>query len=129
MNPWVYILVFAVVIFAGVILLSFLFSVFVTSVGGKFAEKTIARYEKKTEQLLPGTNCGDCGQKTCAECAALLLRKEVDDNVCPHISEDMQKQIAGVRDELLKLMEDPTPPERKRKRSFWNKKFGGKKVD
>lgn len=110
-------------------MLSFLFSIFVTSIGGRFAEKTIAKYGRKTEQLLPGTDCGDCGQKTCAECAVLLLRKEVNDNVCPHISEDMQKQIAGVRGELLKLMEDPTPPEHRKKRGFWNKKFGGKKVD
>lgn len=127
MNPWIYILLFAAAIFAGVLLLSLLFGVFITAVGGKFAEKTLDKYEKKTEALLPGTDCGDCGQESCAMCAAMILRKEVSDDICPHVSEEETAKFGEIRDELQKIMTDPTPPKRRERRGFWNRKFGGGK--
>ncbi len=44
-------------------------------------------------RLLPGKNCGECGEKTCMAFAAKLLRGEVDADRCPYLDEDRRKKL------------------------------------
>ncbi len=36
-------------------------------------------------KLLPGTNCGDCGMKTCIAFAAMLAKQKILPGKCPHM--------------------------------------------
>ncbi|MCG8617732.1 MAG: LuxR C-terminal-related transcriptional regulator [Desulfobacterales bacterium] len=42
-------------------------------------------------KLLPGTNCGECGVKTCMAFAALLARQQVSPDQCPHMTRPLSQ--------------------------------------
>lgn len=120
-NPWLYVLIFVLVITGGSILLAAIYGLFIAAIGSRFSEKTLNKYCGQIGDVLPGKNCKECGFDNCSECAWALLRAEVDDSVCPHVSQDDQKKIAEIRESLQKIMTDPTPV-KKKKKSFWNRK-------
>ncbi len=120
-NPWTYILLFIVIIVGGVFLLVWLFSLLMAWLGGRVADKTIDKYQKKAEGCLPGKNCGACGYESCAAYADAVLHAMCDDDLCPHGEADLSEKMEAVRKELQALMEDPTPPKEPRPR-FWDKK-------
>ena len=68
----------------------------------KFKVVEDPRLEKVTN-LLPGYNCGACGQSGCAGLANALISKETDVILCKPIKQDK-------RDEIIKyLAETPGP--------------------
>ncbi len=44
-------------------------------------------------KLLPITNCGDCGFKTCIAFAAMLSKQQTVPNLCPFIGRPMSEQV------------------------------------
>jgi len=58
----------------------------------KFKVEEDPRVEKVTE-MLPGYNCGACGQSGCGALANALVTKEVDMIVCKPIKADAQQKI------------------------------------
>ena len=68
----------------------------------KFKVEEDPRLEKVTN-LLPGYNCGACGQSGCAGLANALITKETDVILCKPIKQDK-------KDEIVKyLAETPGP--------------------
>nr|MBN1229832.1 acetyl-CoA decarbonylase/synthase complex subunit gamma [Anaerolineae bacterium] len=53
-------------------------------------------------KMLPQTNCKDCGYPTCLAFAMKLAAKQVELDLCPHVSEESKAQLA----------ESATPPQR-----------------
>lgn len=45
-------------------------------------------------KLLPKTNCGDCGVPTCLAFAMALAAGKTELDKCPHLSEEVRKQLA-----------------------------------
>lgn len=68
----------------------------------KFKVKEDPRLEKVTS-LLPGYNCGACGETGCAGLANSLITKKTDFILCKPIKEDKRKEI------IKYLAETPGP--------------------
>lgn len=68
----------------------------------KFKVEEDPRFEKVT-QLLPGYNCGACGQSGCAGLANALITKETDLILCKPIKDDKKQEIINY------LKETPGP--------------------
>ena len=45
-------------------------------------------------KLLPQTNCKDCGFPTCLAFAMKLAAKQVELDLCPHVSEEATEQLS-----------------------------------
>ena len=58
----------------------------------KFKVEEDPRLEKVTN-LLPGYNCGACGQSGCAGLANALITKETDVILCKPIKQDKKEEI------------------------------------
>jgi len=56
-------------------------------------------------QLLPQTNCGDCGTPTCLAFAMQLANKQASLDDCPHASEEAQNELASASQPPIKLVE------------------------
>lgn len=121
-NPWLYLLIFIVVLGAAILLLSVLSSLIIARAAAKYSDKVIPKYQKMIEELLPGTNCGQCKRCSCEEFADAVLHTEIDEDACPHIDQATIDRILALREKLQKSMEDPTPPEKKEPR-FWEQRF------
>ena len=121
-NPWVYLLFGILILGGGILLLSVITSLAIAYAAGKYSDKTLAKYQKMVEEMLPGTDCGKCKKCSCAEFADAVIHTEIDEYACPYITEDTVQKILQERERLQKLMEAPTPPEKKGPR-FWERKF------
>lgn len=121
-NPWTYILVFTLVIVAGVLVLGTLGGLLMGFVASRYSEKTLNRFLKEMEALLPGKNCGQCKCATCALYAEAVLHADLDEDLCPYAKAGTPEAMAAVRQRWQKLLEDPTPPKKKEPR-FWERKF------
>ncbi len=121
-NPWLYLLLGVLILGGGILLLSVITSLAVAHAAAKYSDKTISKYQKMVEDLLPGTDCGKCKKCSCAEFADAVIHTEIDEYACPYLSEETVQKILNERERLQKLMEDPTPPEKKEPR-FWERKF------
>lgn len=122
-NPWLYLLIFVVVMIVGILLLAVITSLSIAWAAGKYSDRIIPQHAKQIENLLPGTNCGQCKCESCAEFADKVLHTEIDEDRCPFCDEKTQDRMLAVREHLQKLMEDPTPV-RKDEPRFWERKFG-----
>ncbi|WP_022667538.1 LuxR C-terminal-related transcriptional regulator [Desulfospira joergensenii] len=47
----------------------------------------------KIIKILPGTNCGECGLKTCMAFAAMLSKQKIRPSECPHMVRPVREQI------------------------------------
>lgn len=121
-NPWTYILVFTLVIVAGVLVFGTLGGLLMGFVASRYADKTLNRFQKEMEGLLPGENCGECNCASCALYAEAVLHAEADEGLCPRAKDGTAEAMAAVRVRWQKLLEDPTPPKKKEPR-FWERKF------
>jgi len=121
-NPWLWLLIFIVVMAAGILLLSVISSLIIARAAAKYSDKIIPKYQQSIEKLLPGTDCGKCKRCSCAEFADAVLHTEIDEYACPYLNEETVNKILDLREKLQKSMEDPTPPEKKEPR-FWEQKF------
>lgn len=68
----------------------------------KFKVEEDPRLEKVTN-MLPGYNCGACGQTGCAGLANCLINKEIDVIICKPIKADKREEI------IKYLAETPGP--------------------
>ncbi len=125
-NPWLYILGSAVIVVASALLLGYLFSALMVVIGGKASEKVQEKHRREMEEMLPGKNCGQCGFESCALYADAVLHNLADEDLCPHGTEELPQKLEDCRKHLQASLEDPTPPEKKEKKSIFNKKYGPK---
>lgn len=121
-NPWTYIFLFILVLTAGILLMSVLYSLLIAHVAAHFSDKTMDKYQKELQKMLPGTDCGKCKFKTCAEYADAVLHTEAPEDACPCARPGTPEAMVAARERLQKSMEDPTPPEKNEPR-FWERKF------
>lgn len=75
--------------------LGIVFGVFLGIAAKKFAVKTDPRVEK-ISGLLPGANCGGCGQAGCHTFAELINNGKVSVNSCVALEEKEAHEIAGI---------------------------------
>jgi Na+-translocating ferredoxin:NAD+ oxidoreductase RNF subunit RnfB len=121
-HPWGYLTVFLAVMVGGILLLSVITSLVVAWAAGRYSDKIIPKYTEMVEKLLPGKDCGKCSRCTCAEYADAVIHTELDIDLCPYTDEKTQEKMLEIREKLQKLMEDPTPVERKDS-GYWDRKF------
>ena len=121
-NPWVYLLFGILILGGGILLLSVITSLVIARAAAKYSDKTISKYQEMVMKMLPGTDCGKCKKCSCAEFADAVIHTEIDEYACPYLTEETVQKILAERERLQKLMEDPTPPEKKGPR-FWERKF------
>ena len=76
-----------------VLLTSALGSVLISYVGIRYAEKRNAEHLNAVVNLLPQTDCKDCGCETCRQFADCLLSKEVTLDRCPHCRGEAKEPI------------------------------------
>ena len=113
MGVWGWILIFVLGIAAFILSLSFLFNTVVYWVAARHSEKTIRKYTRKLEKLLPGKNCGGCGCKTCKEYALAVFDLEKDTDCCILGSKEQVALLDAKIDEFQKLLQKDTPKENK----------------
>jgi len=72
----------------------------------------------KILKLLPGTNCKECGHKTCLAFAAMLSRQQVLPSKCPYLGSPVHEQVTypvyddkGNRISCVTIDVDTTKPE------------------
>jgi len=53
-------------------------------------------------RLLPLTDCGDCGEKSCRNFSEKIILGELKATDCPHISDEVRQSIALVLDEYYR---------------------------
>ncbi len=68
-------------------------------------------------KILPGTNCGECGLKTCMAFAAMLSKQRVHPRDCPYMAQPVREQITypvldkqGRQLSQVTFQVDPSPP-------------------
>jgi len=119
MNPWAYIGIGILLFFGVVVVLTFVCGIAITTVGSRYSAKTLDKYAKRIEDLLPGKNCGECSSckfPCCADYAAAVLRRECDRDLCKESDDpELPDKINDVIEKLNKLMEDPTPIKKRRR--------------
>ena len=106
MGTWGWILVFVLGIAAFILTISFLFNTVVYWIAARHSEKTIRKYTRDLEKLLPGANCGQCGCKTCKEFALAVFDLEKDTDLCTMGSEEMKQKLNAKMEEFQKLLQD-----------------------
>ena len=121
-NPVIWALIFGLAVSGLIILLSLLFGLCVALAGRNYGERLQRLYQNKIRQLLPGKNCGECGCETCDRYARGVLFGVEAENACPYADEDTPQQMLALVKEMQKLMEDPKPIPKRKKRSFLFKK-------
>ena len=124
-NPWLWVLIFAVGFFLLIAFLSFLIAHFVAIASRRYGDKLYNKHQQKIRSLLPGRNCGACGCTDCEEYARAVLFGIVAENACPYGGEDLPEKMLKVVQDMQKLMEDPKPPKRRKGRpeSMMEQKF------
>ncbi|NIN49592.1 MAG: acetyl-CoA decarbonylase/synthase complex subunit gamma, partial [Gemmatimonadales bacterium] len=55
-------------------------------------------------QLLPQTNCGDCGVPTCLAFAMKVASKQAAMDECPHVSEESKEELGAASAPPQKLV-------------------------
>ena len=121
-NPWTYIFLFTIILLVGVMVLSWIASLLIGFFAAKYSKKILGQFTKEIEEKLPGKNCGECGCENCSVFADALLHRELSEKKCPYASETLEADVDEIVARLQKLLEDPTPP--KRRRSFFNRMIG-----
>ena len=117
-NPILYILLFVAVGFGAIVLLLLLASALMATLGHKHTRKALAQTEASVAELLPGTNCGQCGYPDCAAFAEATLMEDAAVNRCPGCSEEQRRLVEERLEAFHQSLEDPTPPKAPKKR-FW----------
>ena len=112
MGVWGWIMIFTLGIAAFILTVSFLFNTVVYWAAARHSEKTIRKYTKELEKLLPGKNCGGCGCKTCKEYAFAVFELEKDADRCVFGSEKLTQRLNGKMEEFQKLLEKDASKDR-----------------
>lgn len=125
LHPLLWVLIFAVCIFALTLGISLLIGLCVAVASRRYGDKLYDRHQKKIRKLLPGRDCGACGCENCDGFARAVLFGAVAESACPYGGEELPAQMIAIVNDMHKLMEDPRPPaERKnRMRTIWEKKI------
>ena len=94
MHPLLVIFLFILALFLFLVAASFVISVLVTSGGIWFLDRTSKKNAAVIYELLPKTDCGQCGCGTCKEYALLIADSREEQGRCPAISQGAKEQIA-----------------------------------
>ena len=121
-NPWLYILLFTVIIMAATIIFCVFYSFLIAVIATRYSDKMTNKYTKKIESLLPRKDCGACGYASCWEYADAVLHTETDEDKCPYAKAGADEKMVAIREEMQNLLEDPTPVKERGPR-FWERKF------
>ena len=109
-------LLVGVILVAFVLLISFLGSILISNVGIRYAEKKNESYLNAVTELLPGTNCKECGRENCRQFADCLLCKEASPDSCVHCGEEAKEKIYQIIDEANPEFHELPTNLRKRKK-------------
>ena len=112
MGVWGWILTFVLGIAAFLLGVSFLFNTVVYWVAARYSEKTIRKYTKELEKMLPGANCGGCGCKNCKEYARAVFDLEKDTDCCVKGSPEQAQLLNEKIEAFQKLIEKDTQKEK-----------------
>ena len=96
MSPFALIIFYILVLFAIVMAISFVISVFVTFIG----IWTVNRASKKNARIilpmLPGTDCKDCECESCAHYAQCAADERKELGKCPYLTQETISAINGM---------------------------------
>ena len=110
------------VLLTGVILVVFvlgisaLSSLLISHIGIRYAEKKNESYLNAVTELLPGTDCKECGQESCHQFADCLLCKEALPEDCVYCGEEEKEEICQIVDEANPEFHELPTNLRKRKK-------------
>lgn len=107
MNPWLVIIITALLIVGGLVLFAALLGVVIMRIARRHAEKTVAQYAKKMAAMTPGTNCGKCGYDSCYAYAEALIRDEAAPDLCKEGREGLEDELAACVMDFRRLAEPP----------------------
>ena len=107
-NPWTYIGLIILISVGSLTILSLLASFMIALFSGRHAQKTTQAVIQKIQDRLPGTDCGECGCKTCREYAVLVLNQEVV-TPCPGCTQAVTEELEGYAQDFWKLTEQEKP--------------------
>ena len=100
MNPLFEIILYVLILFAIVIGISFVISVFITFIGIAMVDRASKKNAQKILPQLPGTDCGDCECENCAHYAQWVADERKELGKCPHLS---QQTIDGINELFPKV--------------------------
>ena len=116
LHPLLWVLIFAAAVVGMVLLISWIIALCVAVTGHRYADKLQGKYQKQIRDLLPGKNCGQCGCESCDGFARAVLFGAASENACPYGDDKLPENMIAVVKEMQKLMEDPKPPESRKRR-------------
>ena len=88
MGPFLEIVLYIFILFAIVIGISFVISVFATFIGIAMVDRASKKNAQRILPQLPGTDCGECECKNCAHYAQWVADERKELGKCPYLSEE-----------------------------------------
>ena len=111
MKVWVYILIFILGATAFILILSLLSSFAVTCFAHWHAKRVLNKHILKIEKLLPGTNCGACGCKSCKAYAMDVFSCYKETNCCTVGGDELTNQLNECMKEFHEILEPKSSKE------------------
>lgn len=105
MRTWGTILIVVVIAAAIIILLSLLSTLLIAWFARGYSEKTLKRYIRKIQEMLPGEDCGGCGCTTCAEYAHCVFYGKADADRCVKGDSELSAKLEQCVEEFQKILE------------------------
>ena len=105
MKTWGTILIFVVAATAIIIMLSLFASLLIARFARGYSEKTLKRYIRKIQEMLPGEDCGGCGCATCAEYAHCVFYGKADADRCVKGDPDLPPRLEQCVEEFQQILE------------------------
>ena len=110
MNPWLIILLAAIILVACVMGFYVILTQIILFIARRHVDKTLKKYTERAEAILPGINCGKCGCSTCHEYAkAMVHGQEEDLTRCTEGGEEVVAKLKECLGELDKLTAPEAP--------------------
>ena len=130
MQPFLVILLIAVIGLLIILLLSVVLSIIMLATARRQKQKELEADSKSIRQQLCGQNCGRCGCNTCNQFANLLAEGAASADTCPELTEETLSAIGMILQQRqeetnarVALLESEKSKQRKtRLGAFWVKK-------
>ena len=96
MNPFIMLIIYVLILFAIIIGISFVISVFITFIGIWMVDRASKKNAAVIRPMLPGTDCRKCECEGCAHYAQWVADERKELGKCPYLSEETISNINGL---------------------------------
>lgn len=105
MKVWGTILIVVVAATAIIIALSLFASLLIARFARGYSDKTLKRYVRNIQKMLPGEDCGGCGCATCAEYAQCVFYGKADTDRCVKGGPELPARLESCVEEFHNILE------------------------